>query len=140
MLSLASIVLASVATGCRTHRYLVVTSDPPGALVRLDEEVVGRTPIDVEFEHYGRRRLTLYLSGDRTWSRRIRPHRPWYSRFPMDFFTEVLPPLGLEHRYPYHAVLVEDTGGEEVSGAPAMEGFIGRATALRERNGPEDPE
>ena len=119
--------------GCRTTRVMEVTSDPPGALVRLDEEVIGRTPLEHEFLHYGRRRLTLYLPGYRTWSRRVEPEAPWYSRFPFDFVTEVLIPLGLTHRYAYEAVLVEDTGDDPSGTAPAIDGFVERAVEVRSR-------
>jgi len=122
--------LALCCAACRTTRVLEVTSNPPGALVRLDEEVIGHTPLEYPFIHYGRRRLTLYLPGYRTWSRRIDPKPPWYSRFPLDFVTEVLLPLGLEHRYPYEAVLVEDTGGEQRSGDAAIEAFVLRAEEM----------
>lgn len=126
--------------GCRTTRVMAVTSDPPGALVRLDEEVIGRTPLEHEFLHYGRRRLTLYLPGYLTWSRRIEPKAPWYSRFPLDFVTEVLVPLGLTHRYDYQAVLIEDTGVDASGTAPAIEGYVQRTTAVRARRGAREDE
>lgn len=122
-----------VAAGCRTTRVMDVTSDPPGALVRLDEEVIGRTPLEHEFLHYGRRRLTMYLPGYLTWSRRIEPEPRWYSRFPLDFVTEVLVPLGLTHRFEYDAVLIEDTGVDESGSAPVVEGFVERAVEVRGR-------
>ena len=124
--------LASCAlVSCRTTRTLEVTSDPPGATVRLDEEVIGQTPLEYPFDYYGRRRLTLYLPGYRTWSRRINLKPPWYSRFPLDFVTEVLLPLGIDHRYPYDATLREDTGIAD-GGEPAIEAFVQRAAEMRE--------
>lgn len=122
--------LSSLA-GCRTTRVIEVTSNPPGALVRLDEEVIGRTPLEHEFHHYGRRRLTLYLPGYLTWSRRVEPKPPWYSRFPLDLLTEVLVPLGLTHRFAYRATLLEDTGVDETGVAPATQAFVERAVDVR---------
>lgn len=131
---LAGLLMALAVTSCRTTRVMEIDSDPPGALVRLDEEVIGRTPLEHEFIHYGRRRLTLYLPGYRTWSRRIEPSPPWYSRFPFDFFTEVLIPMGLTHRFSYDAVLLEDTGKPDEQGSPAIEAFVERAVEVRSGN------
>lgn len=131
---LVVLLTALAVTSCRTSRVMEIDSDPPGALVRLDEEVIGRTPLEYEFIHYGRRRLTLYLPGYRTWSRRIEPRPPWYSRFPLDFFTEVLLPMGLTHRFSYDAVLLEDTGNPDEQGSPAVEEFVERAVEIRSGN------
>ena len=131
--SFATFLVASTLalSGCRTRRVMEVTSDPAGAVVRLDEEIVGETPLEIQFTHYGRRRLTLYLPGYRTWTRRVEPKRPWYSVFPLDFVTEVLLPLGLEHRHPYHAELQPDTGAVEETGEPATDAFVERAVEVR---------
>jgi len=129
------IVLALGAGACRAQRYLEITSSPPGAEVRLDDEAVGVTPVKVPFEHYGTRRLTFYLPGYRTFSRRIRIGAPWYSRFPLDIVTEVLLPLGLVDRRKLHEDLVL---GEEVMSLPSLRSVIERANVLRQ-SGPEGP-
>lgn len=48
--------------GCRT-RTLEVTSEPPGALVWLNDEQVGRTPLETDFVHYGTYDVRLRLDG-----------------------------------------------------------------------------
>jgi regulator of sigma E protease len=58
-------------------------------VVRLDEEVIGTTPLEHEFVHGGQRRLSLYLPGYRTWSQRVDLEMPWYASFPFDLITEV---------------------------------------------------
>jgi hypothetical protein len=127
--------VALVAAGCRTHRYLQITSAPPGAEVRLDDQSVGVTPVRVPFEHYGTRRLTFYKPGYRTSSRRIKLRPPWYARFPLDLVTEVFLPLGLTDRRRVHQELVL---GEEVMSLPSLRSVIERANALR-HSGPEGP-
>jgi len=127
--------LALLVTGCRAERYLQITSTPPGAEVRLDDEAVGVTPVRVPFEHYGTRRLTFYLPGYRTSSRVIRVRAPWYARFPVDLLTEVILPLGLDDRRKVHQDLVH---GEEVMSLPSLRSVIERANALRNA-GPEGP-
>ena len=132
---LALLLAALAAAGCRTHRYLEITSTPPGAEVRLDDEAVGLTPVRVPFEHYGTRRVSYYLPGYRTYSRRIRIKAPWHARFPIDILTEVLIPLGLTDRRKVHQDLVQ---GEEVMSLPSLRSVIERADVLRQA-GPEGP-
>ena len=127
--------LALGAGACRTRRYLEITSRPPGAEVRLDDEAVGVTPVKVPFEHYGTRRLTFYLPGYRTFSRRIHIGPPWYARFPLDIVSEVLVPVGWVDRRRLHEDLVL---GEELLSLPSLRSVIERANVLRQ-SGPEGP-
>ncbi|NOT29957.1 MAG: PEGA domain-containing protein [Planctomycetes bacterium] len=135
MVKLLVLALLLGATGCRTRRYLEITSSPPGAEVRLDDEAVGRTPLKVPFEHYGTRRITYYLAGYRSYSRRVRLKPPWHARFPIDIVTEVLLPLGLTDRRAVHQDLVQ---GAEVMSLPSLRSVIERADVLRQ-SGPEGP-
>jgi len=129
------LVLALLAQGCRTQRFLQITSTPPGAEVRLDNEAVGNTPIRVPFEHYGTRRLTFHLQGYRTASRRIHLRPKWYARFPLDILTEVILPLGLTDKRKFHENLVP---GEELMSQSSLRSVIDRADHLR-NSGPEGP-
>ncbi|MEM7516349.1 MAG: PEGA domain-containing protein, partial [Planctomycetota bacterium] len=102
---LACLFGAFATSSCAVKRTLTIDSEPPGATVRLDDELLVdengealRTPIKLSFQHYGVRRLALYLDGYRTASKRIRLRAPWYLRFPIDLFTEVLLPLGWTDR------------------------------------------
>lgn len=136
MLRTALLLLALlVLGGCRTRRYLEVTSTPPGAEVRLDDESIGHTPLRIPFEHYGTRRLTFYLPGYRTLSERIHLAAPWYARFPLDVLMEVLLPVGLTDRRKFHQELVP---GVEIMGLPSLRSVIERASVLRQ-SGPEGP-
>jgi len=133
--ALAVLLTVPLLAGCRTQRYLEITSTPPGAEVRLDDLSLGTTPLRVPFEHYGTRRLTFYLDGYRTQSGRIRLKPRWYSRFPLDIVTEVLLPIGLVDRRPYHQEMVP---GQEVMSLPSLRSVIERADVLRQA-GPEGP-
>lgn len=138
----ALLALVLLLPACRTKRVLRVESDPPGAVVRLDEERIGTTPLEHEFVHGGRRRLSLYRPGFRTWSRRVDLRPPWYARFPLDVLTEVLVPLGLEHEYEYDVRLPVDTG--ELNETPVLEAYLTRAVARWEEErgggGEQEPE
>ena len=127
--------LALLAAGCAAERELLIVSDPPGALVRLDDEAVGLTPYKEEFQAYGTRRVTLYRPGYRTSSKRVVLDPPWYARFPIDIFSEVLLPFGWEDHHRVHVVLEPESG--EVT-LPALERVLERAERLR-LAGPEGP-
>ena len=132
----AAVVLAAlIHSGCAAKRELVVLSDPPGATVRLDDAIVGKTPYRMEFESFGKRRVTLYHEGCRTWSDLVDLQAPWYGRFPFDFFSEVLVPVGWKYRKEVPVTLEPATG--DVS-EPDLEPVLRRAEMLR-KAGPEGP-
>src|SRR4051812_21539996 len=49
---------AFLLSGC-VHRVVTVQSDPPGALVYMNEEEIGRTPVSKEFLWYGNYDMVL---------------------------------------------------------------------------------
>ena len=51
---------AALLASCAPRRTLVIDSQPEGALVRLDDETIGLTPLRHPFYHYGIRQVTLY--------------------------------------------------------------------------------
>lgn len=124
---LACVALCFLAS-CGARRSVLIETTPPGALIRLDDEVVGTTPLEYPFVHYGTRRVTLYLPGYRTWSEQIAFEPRWYARFPMDLITEVLLPLNLRDQRKVNVELVADDGSESTGDADA---FVERAQALR---------
>ncbi|MGP1273115.1 MAG: PEGA domain-containing protein [Phycisphaerales bacterium] len=59
----ASLVLVAVcSTGC-LERTITITSEPPGAIVRLNDAELGRTPVTAEFKHFGVYDVRLSLDG-----------------------------------------------------------------------------
>jgi hypothetical protein len=128
-------VLALALGACAAQRDLTISSDPPGAEVRLDEEHVGFTPVTVAFTHYGQRRVTLYLDGYLSSSEVIDLEPPWYGRFPIDIFSEVLFPIGWKQHEEHHVLLERGSGKIP---APDLRDVLDRAEAMR-RAGPEGP-
>ena len=55
--------LAFLLGGGCVERTITITSDPPGALVILNDREIGRTPVDVEFVYYGTYDLRLIKEG-----------------------------------------------------------------------------
>jgi hypothetical protein len=51
-----------LASGCST-RTIAITSEPPGAIVWLNDVEVGRTPLEADFQHYGDYDVRLRLEG-----------------------------------------------------------------------------
>ncbi len=127
--------LALGATACRAQKTLTVTSDPPGAEVRLDRELVGVTPVTVPFLYYGVRRLTLAKAGYLTRSERIEIDGPWYGHFPYDLLSEIVFPVGWDDDHFVHWKLEP---GVEAVPLPELRSVLARANALR-RSGPEGP-
>lgn len=74
------------------RRRLTVRSNPPGALVYVDDQEIGTTPVSTSFVYYGTRKIRLVRDGYETVTvlQRIRP--PWYQHAPLDFFSENLVP------------------------------------------------
>ena len=123
--------LSSLLVGCRGSRTLRIESVPSGATVRLDDQVIGRTPLEIDFEHYGQRRLALYKTTYRTYSEPLILRAPWWARFPVDLVTEVLLPLGLDDVREARIVLAPDAGEPEAN--DATQNFL--ENALRARGG-----
>ena len=105
-----------------------MTSEPPGAEVRIDEEYMGRTPLTLPFTHYGERRVSLYLEGFIADSEVLKIRPPWYGHFPLDIFSEVLIPVGWHQTVRHHVDL--EPGSGKIS-APELNLVLRRAESLR---------
>ena len=79
------------ATGC-VERTLVIESDPPGAEVRLNGRAAGETPARVPFRHYGVYDVELRKEGFETVRAAEEVLAPWWARFPLGVFTELVWP------------------------------------------------
>lgn len=83
--ALAMAVLA--AAGC-VQRRMTIRSNPPGALVYVDDYQIGTTPVSTDFIYYGTRKIRLVKDGYETLTVRQPFPLPWYQIFPLDFVTE----------------------------------------------------
>jgi hypothetical protein len=128
-----TLALAACLAGCQAERLLRITSDPPRAEVRIDGQRYGVTPLEVPFDYYGRRRITLYLDGYHTWSSVIPIEPRWYGYFPVDIFSEVLIPVGWKD---VHEIYVELEPGRGLMISLDVQAVLDHAQRLR-RSGPE---
>jgi hypothetical protein len=126
---------ATALASCAARRTIRVESQPPGAKVRFDDRIVGVTPVEVPFEHYGTRRVTLYQDGYRTWSSLMAVRAPWYFAFPIDFVTEVVLPFGWKDSRTLRVELEPERPTME---QPDVASVLERAEIFR-RAGPDGP-
>lgn len=77
--------------GC-VRRRLMVRSNPPGAMVYVDNQPVGSTPCATSFTYYGTREIRLVKPGYETLTVKQPIPAPWYEIPPIDFASENLVP------------------------------------------------
>ncbi len=88
---LAACLLVTAASGC-VQRRMTIRSNPPGALVYVDDYQIGTTPVSHDFVYYGTRKVRLVKDGYETLTVRQPFPVPWYEIFPLDFVTENIIP------------------------------------------------
>lgn len=75
--------------GC-VRRRLTIRSNPPGALVYVDDTQIGTTPVSTAFTYYGTRKIKLIKDGFETLTTEQKIDPPWYEITPLDFVSENL--------------------------------------------------
>ena len=88
--ALGLVLLAIVVCGC-TRRELTVRSEPPGALVYLNNQEVGRTPVTRSFTWYGNYDVSLRDESFDTLNTSAWVVAPFWEWPPIDFFAQFLP-------------------------------------------------
>jgi len=78
-------------TGC-VRRRLMVRSNPPGAMVYVDNQPIGTTPCATDFTYYGTREIRLVKAGYETLTVNQPIPSPWYQIPPLDFVSENVVP------------------------------------------------
>ncbi len=90
-LSLAAILaLCAAATGC-VRSKVVVTSDPPGADVHMNDVHLGRAPVEMPFTWHWYYDFQAELDGHETAIVRERFRAPVWLWPPMDLLLEAMP-------------------------------------------------
>ncbi len=87
LLALLFAVLACCETGC-LQRRLTIRSNPPDALVYIDDQEIGYTPVSTPFTYYGTRKIQLIKDGFETLTVYQKFPTPWYEIPPLDFVSE----------------------------------------------------
>jgi hypothetical protein len=102
---LAALVAAGLSSGCVTRRVLI-TSDPPAAVVYKDGQYLGPTPIEIPFVYYGKYRFRLVADGYAPLDVEPRLYAPWYQYPGIDFIFENLLPFTFRDKQAFHFELV----------------------------------
>lgn len=87
---LAPLLLPLVVQGC-VRRQIDITSTPGGALVRVNDREVGRTPCRIEFDHYGLYDVRLSLDGYESVVGVGRADAPFWDWAGIDLIGELAP-------------------------------------------------
>ncbi len=117
----------ALTPGC-LRRRLLVRSNPPGAMVYVDNQPIGTTPCATSFIYYGTREIRLVKPGYETLTVNQPIPAPWYEIPPLDFASENLTPSEIQD---YRTVTYNLSPAVIVP----TDQLIGRAEQLaRERN------
>jgi len=122
-------------TGC-VERTLTVTTDPPGALVEMNDVEIGRTPVDRTFEWHGNYDVIVRKDGYQTIKTQQALKTPWYELPPIDLLTELLPFTIDDHQQLAFQLTPEaetppGQTGELLGRAQQMQGQLGTGSRTR---------
>lgn len=90
-ISVVSITICLFMAGCGVERTMLVESDPPGAIVYVNDQEFGRTPLRRDFIWYGNYDVVVRAEGYETLKTNAWVVAPWWQWPPFDLFAEVLP-------------------------------------------------
>ena len=109
--------------GCVERRYTIRT-EPPGAIVIVNGEVIGPSPASKSFVFYGDREITMMLDGYETKTVMQPIRAPWWDNLLTEFFTENIVPVSLRDEREFKYQL-------EPAQSPPLGELRDRAEALR---------
>ena len=122
----AALAVVLLLMGC-VERNAKVRTSPPGALVVVNDEEVGVTPVKFSFLWYGDYEILIRKPGYETLRTQYRIDAPWYQWPPFDVFAEALVPFTIrdEHVLPTYELAPITT--------PTPAELTERATEMRDR-------
>ncbi|GMU24615.1 MAG: hypothetical protein AMXMBFR13_46890 [Phycisphaerae bacterium] len=114
-----------LTAGC-VRRTVTINTDPQGAVVTLNDEVVGTSPVSVDFTWYGDYDVILRKEGYETLKTHYRLDAPWYQIPPIDFVAETLVPVTIHDQHELSFALEPEKPIDR-------EALIKDATTIRDR-------
>ncbi|MGL4554230.1 MAG: PEGA domain-containing protein [Gemmataceae bacterium] len=103
---LLAFLLALLPAGCVTRRVLI-TSNPPGAIVFRNGQPIGATPVEESFVYYGKYHYRLVREGCEPVDFYPQLEAPWYQYPGIDFVAENVVPFQIRDRKTLHFDLPE---------------------------------
>jgi len=77
---------------------MTIQSDPPGALVYMNDQELGRTPVTRDFNWYGDYDIQVRLEGYETLKTHQMIMAPAWNWVPLDLFSALIPVTIKDHR------------------------------------------
>jgi hypothetical protein len=84
-------VAVGVLGGC-VERTLTINTRPQGAMVTLNDQQIGTSPVTVPFNWYGDFWVRISRDGYETLDTHRKLNAPFYDHPPLDFFAQILYP------------------------------------------------
>ena len=126
MLIIAGLISAITLCGC-VERKLTINTEPQGAVVELNDEEIGTSPVTVAFEWYGDYNVRISKEGYETLNTHRKLKAPLHDHFPFDFFAGVLSPKRIVDEYEWTFTLAkrQEIGREElIQKAEELKGLL----------------
>ena len=98
VLMFAGLIAAVILSGC-VERKLTINTRPEAALVVLNDEEIGTSPVSVNFNWYGDYCVRISKEGYETLNTHRKLKGPWYDHFPFDFFAQIVNPNRIVDSY-----------------------------------------
>lgn len=98
VLTVISLVAVTILSGC-VERKLTINTEPQGAMVLLNDEEIGDSPVTVSFEWYGDYNVAIRKEGFETLKTHRKLKAPLHDGFPFDFFANTLNPDRIVDEY-----------------------------------------
>jgi hypothetical protein len=95
----AIILITGLYLGGCVERKLTINTKPQGAVVALNDEEIGESPVTVNFNWYGDYCVRISKEGYETLNTHRKLKGPWYDHFPFDFFAEIVNPNRIVDSY-----------------------------------------
>ncbi len=93
-----SLIVSLFLGGC-VERKLTINTEPQGAIVVLNDEEIGTSPVTASFEWYGDYNVRISKEGFETLKTHRKLKGPWYDKFPFDFFAQLIYPGRIVNSY-----------------------------------------
>jgi hypothetical protein len=101
-LFLALAIVGLIPAGGCVERKLTIVTNPSDAVVWLNDEEIGRTPVTVNFKWYGDYRVRIEKAGYEITDTHQSMKRPLHDVFPFDFFAECVWPGRIVDTYTWN--------------------------------------
>ncbi len=116
---LCLVLLALACPGC-LQRRIVVTSEPEGAVVWINDQEVGRTPVETGFTFYGVYDVRLRKEGYEPVSEPRKAASPWWEYPGPDLIASALP-ITIRKTVRWHFALMKSLPTDEAGRAALVE-------------------